>query len=377
MRVLHVISDRNIGGAGVLLTSLLRHMDRGRVESIVALPVGSRLKPRIEREGIETRELMHDCDRVSLVSVKELCSLIKEENIDLVHANAAICARVAGRICHRAVVHTRHCCFPTTGLWRHRIVSRLGGRINTMLSDRVIATADAAAENLRCLGVSNASIELIENGSEAVRPVTDTELALFRKRFAIEAEDFCIGICARLEEYKGHDTFLRAAGEVVSRMPQISFRFLIIGDGTERSRLEHMVDALNLRDVVRFLGFVEDMAPVYRALRINVNCSRGTETSCLALSEGMSASVPFIASDYGGNRAMHGGSEGGILFPVDDFHALADAICRIVSDPTLEVRMRHAARQRYEEKYTADKMSEHLLAVYESLLKCGEPVSRP
>ena len=104
-------------------------------------------------------------------------------------------------------------------------------------------------------------------------------------------------------------------------------------------------------------------------MRVNVNCSTGTETSCLALSEGMSASLPMIASDYGGNRAMLGGGDAGLLIPTNDREALAEAIAQIAGDPSLEKRMREAARNRFEAHYTAERMAEQVKAVYYSVLK--------
>ena len=145
-----------------------------------------------------------------------------------------------------------------------------------------------------------------------------------------------------------------------------------------REALHREVEAMGLSACVRFAGFVTDMAPIYRLLDLNVNCSRGTETSCLALSEGMSAALPFLATAYGGNLAMGQNGEAGFLYPVDDAEALADWIGRIADDPALHARMRLAARTAYAQKYTAEQMSEHLTAVYEDLmrLRCAEPRSR-
>jgi glycosyltransferase involved in cell wall biosynthesis len=127
-----------------------------------------------------------------------------------------------------------------------------------------------------------------------------------------------------------------------------------------------------LCEVVRFTGFVKDMAPIYRILRVNVNCSRGTETSCLALSEGMSAGLPTVASDYGGNPAMLGKGSAGILFPQGDAEALSEALLRIATDPALEDALRRAARKRYESCYTAERMGEKMTEIYESLAnKCA------
>ena len=368
MKVLHVISDENIGGAGVLLCNLLRHFDRERIESAVARPRGSALIPRLRALDVPLYPLRHPCDRYSHASAQELCTVIRSFGADAVHANAALCARVAARRCHVPVLHTRHCCYPPQGLLRIPVVRTLAGLANRSLSDRVIATADAAAENLRALGVPTKRIRVVINGSEEVRVVSKEELIGFRRRFDLEESDFTVGICARLEPCKGHHTFFEAARLLLDWFPQRRFRFLVVGSGSREQELRELSARLGLGESVRFMGFLEDMAPLYRILRINVNCSTGTETSCLALSEGMSAGVPFVASDYGGNPAMLGESQAGFLFPTEDANALADGIYRIAVDAELERCMREAARARYEQCYTAERMAERVSEIYRELL---------
>ena len=369
MKVLHVISDENIGGAGVLLTSLLRRFDRERVESVVALPQNSLLIPRVEALAVKTIGLRHPCDRIDVRSIREIRGIIKREAVDIVHANAALSARMAGRLAGVCVIHTRHCCFEPRGIWKNGAIRKIGGGWNRLLSDCVVATADAAAENLYQFGIPQNRVEVIINGSEPIREVAESELDGYRTRFSIGEDDFCIGICARLEPYKGHEIFFHAAKRVMESCPHVRFRFLVVGDGSQRAELEALCKEMNLSPFVCFTGFVEDMAPVYRLLRVNVNCSCGTETSCLALSEGMSAGVPFLASDFGGNDAMCGGSEAGRIYPTGSAEALAAHLVRIASDRALEERMKKAAKERYEQKYTAVAMSEALTAVYERMMQ--------
>ena len=369
MKVLHVISDSNIGGAGVLLCNLLSTFDGKCVQSIVALPYGSKLAPRIIKLGVPVVYLREDCDRANPTSVRELSRIIKNTKADIVHANAALSARVAARLCHVPVVHTRHCYFPPTGLLAKPLVRRTAGVCNRLLSDCVIATADAAAENLRELGIPEKKIRVIINGSLPVREVEQATLEATRKRCGIQKGDFTIGICARLEACKGHDVFLSAAAILQKKRPDIPFRFLIVGDGSRRAELQNKSIALGLDDTVIFTGFVTDMAPIYRILRINVNCSCGTETSCLAISEGMSVGLPTVASDYGGNVTMIGESEAGILFPVGDAEALANAILQIAENPEREERMKQAAHERYLSHFTAEKMSREVEKVYQMIAK--------
>lgn len=368
MRVLHVISDQNIGGAGVLLTTLLRNFNPTRVQSTVALPKGSALKPRVEALGVPTFELTHPCDRFSLPSIKELKKIMLREQTEIVHANAAFCARIAGRQTHALVLHTRHCCFPPARCWSFHTVRMLGGAWNRALSDRVIATAEAAAENLRVYGVKPEQIDIIPNGSEAVREIEEAERMDAYKAWNFRPHDFTVGISARLVACKGHDTFLHAAKLLIEAAPHIPFVFLIAGEGEQRIFLEAMAKELQISNRVRFLGFVSDMALFYRMLRVNVNCSSGTETSCLALSEGMSAGVPMVVSDYGGNRAMIGNGEAGLLCEVGNAEAFANSILQIACNPKLEAAMRCAAKERYLKYYTAAAMTEAVTEVYEKMM---------
>lgn len=367
MKVLHVISDSNIGGAGVLLCNLLSCFEADIIENTVALPCGSKLAPRLIKMGVPVFYLSEACDRASPNSVLELSRIIKKNRVDIVHANAALSARVAARVCRVPVLHTRHCCFPPSGLLANPFLRRVAGFGNRLLSDYVIATADAAAQNLRELGIPESKMSVIINGSLPVRNVNEDTLNEKRKKYALQKDDFTVGICARLEDCKGHDIFLNAAAILRQMRPDIPMRFLIVGDGSRRADLQKLTTDLGLFDSVIFTGFVTDMAPIYRILRVNVNCSCGTETSCLAISEGMSVGLPTVASDYGGNAAMIGESGAGFLFPTGDAEALANAILRIATDEELEKQMKIAAYERYLSHFTAEKMSREVQDVYEKI----------
>ena len=365
MKILYVISDRNVGGAGIQLCGLLRNLDRRRFDPVVALPYGSALRARLLALRVPVHELEHPCSRVSAASVRELLGVVRAVSPDVVHANAALCARIAGRLSGRPVVHTRHCCFPAAQAG-NPLLRGAERWANRLLSDRVIATSASAARALVREGIPRSAIWVILNGAEPVRPVPEAELAVWRQRLNLGPQDYCVGLCARLEPCKGHETFLRAAALASAAMPERRFRFLIVGDGSRRRELEGMVRALGLEEAVRMTGFVQDVAPVYRLLRIHVSCSV-SETSCLAVSEGMSASLPTLVSSAPGNRAMLGQSGAGFCFPVGDAAALSAAICRIAADPSLENALRHAAYRRYSARFTARAMTRRVEALYRTL----------
>ena len=367
MRILHVISDRNIGGAGILLLNLLRHFDPEAVESVVALPRGSRLRREVLETGTKVVELENACDRLSAASVWELIGVVREVDPDIVHTSAAISARLAGKLTGKKVVYTRHCCFPAEkSSWIGAFARNI---CNNALCDRAVATAKAAVNDLLVSGIPKRKITVIRNGCEQVRAVEPEELELCRAKYGISEGDFCVGICARLEKCKGHEIFLRAAKIACDAMPDFPFRFLIVGDGSRREELEGSAEKLGIAERTIFCGFVRDPAPLYRVMQIHVNCSVGTETSCLAVSEGLSAGLPTVLSDYGGNREMLGESGAGFCVSKGEPALLAAAICKLAEDPDLRAQMSRKARRLYEQKYTADRMAKQLTAVYQGLMR--------
>jgi glycosyltransferase involved in cell wall biosynthesis len=123
--------------------------------------------------------------------------------------------------------------------------------------------------------------------------------------------------------------------------------------------------ALGVAKRVRFLGFREDVRCFYHALDAHLSCSLGSETSSLALAEGMSAGCPTVASDTEGNRARVG--RGGLLFPAGDDAALAACIRALTPDGRARLSRRALARAR--ELPTWESVSRAYDALFASFLR--------
>ena len=120
-KVLHILTDSNIGGAGRYLINYLKHCDRSRVDLRVVLPRGSLLKaevlaldtPVIEVDGIAEKSF-------SLRAVKELKQVISRENPDIIHTHGSLSGRIAGRQCGPG------CSTPDIAYFHWRGISREG-----------------------------------------------------------------------------------------------------------------------------------------------------------------------------------------------------------------------------------------------------------
>lgn len=365
MKILNILSDSNIGGAGRLLVHYLRNFDRARFDGWVALPKGSALIPAVRETGFPVIELEYGADQSwDRRSVGELRRVIRELRPDIVHCHSSLSGRVAAwleRVPGR--FYTRHSVFPPSKKLTTFPGKQLNGLLNRVLSTDIVAVAEAAKKNLTDTGVPADMITVIINGVEPLREVTPAECEALRDALGVGRDDFVCGIVARLEDYKGHSYLLETAKAVLAAHPATDF--LIVGDGSQADALKKQAADLGITGNVLFVGFTDDVAPYYGIMDLNLNCSWGTEATSLALAEGMSAGVPAVATTYGGNPCMIEDGVNGLLVPEKDPDAMAAAILSLIDDPARLADFSAAARRVYAEKFTARAMTEQLEAMYE------------
>lgn len=367
MKIVEAISDSNVGGAGMVILSRIRHSDRTKFSYHVMIPRGSALKERFRSVGAVVWELDGCRDRsFSVRGIFRYCFLLRYLQPDLVNCHGTLSCRIAAWLCRVPCrLYTRHCAYPPP-VWQTVFPGKwLCGRVQMLLSPHGIAVADAAKKNLTDTGMAEERIHVIVNGAERLRKCSAAETDAVRKCFRIPLDAIVVGIFARLEPCKDHDTFLAAAERLLAR--SAAYRFLIVGDGSERKRLERLCRERKLDPYVIFTGFVEDVAPYFHLIRVNVNCSVGTETSSLALSEGMSLGIPAVASDYGGNPYLIRQGENGCIYPRRDAEALANAVAAVAEDSDFYRRLSDGARLRFEQELNAAVMTEKTEQLYEEL----------
>lgn len=368
IKVLNIVTDTNIGGAGRLLIQYLRNFDKCRFDIAVVVPSGSMLIPLIKAEGYRVIETEKGHDKSwEKGAVKEYKRIIREEKPDIVHTHSAFSAKVAAFLCGvKGRIYTRHCAFEPSKRMTTFPGKQLNGFVNNTLSTSIIAVAQAAADNMTDTGVDPRKITVIINGVEPMRSISSEERSDFRRSLGIGDDEIVCLISARLEDYKGHSYLIDTAKEVRASLDgEKKVRFIFMGDGSIRKELEAQSKERGVDDIIIFTGFVDDVAPYCNIMDINLNCSWGTETSSLALSEGMSLSKPAVVSDFGGNPYMITDGVNGLVVQKKNSHAMAEALLRLIRDDELRAILGHGAREQYEEKFTASAMTRQLEAIYE------------
>ena len=368
-RILNIISDTNIGGAGRVILNYLNYTDRSRFETLVAVPRGSLLKEPLEKAGAKVYEVDGMADRsYHKDDVKLLKDLIRELKPDLVHTHGALSGRIAAKRCHVPVVYSRHSAFPVPAKLRYppgRWVNKL---VTEHYADRIIAVSPATRDNLTDGGISPKKITVVMNGVAPVERTSPEERAALRGQLNIPEGCVVFGILARIEDYKGH-LYLVEAARLLKERGVTGFRVLIAGTGAFEKEVAQAVEKAKVGDVVNMLGFRSDVAQLLGALDVQLNASYGTEATSLALLEGMSLGLPTIASDYGGNPWVIKDGEEGLLFPSRNAAALADAMERLVGDAALREAMGRRALERFEREFTGEVFARNTEKIYLDILK--------
>lgn len=174
---------------------------------------------------------------------------------------------------------------------------------------------------------------------------------------------FC---CARLNRVKGHDTLIQAATILRRDRPDLAFRIRIAGEDEQGGSGYH-------RDLDRLIAqqdagaLVELLGPVTQeGVRAELQAADGFvlasrhEPLGVAYMEAMACELPVIGTDAGGVRELVTDGQDGLLVAPDDPQALADAMARLMQDPTLCRRMGQAARRRILADFSARRSADAL-----------------
>jgi glycosyltransferase involved in cell wall biosynthesis len=383
-RIIHVITRMILGGAqeNTLLTcrGLHEHPDYD-----VTLVTG----PAIGPEG----ELLGEAERLGLRvvlvpemrraihpwrdwrSVRALRRIFREEQPRIVHTHSSK-AGILGRYAARrervpVVLHTIHGLpfHPYESGWRNALYVRLERRA-ARWSDRIVCVADAMTDQAVAAGVADRSKFLtIYSGmdTESFLESGAQRLAM-RRQLGIEDDHFVIGKVARLFELKGHEHVLEAAPRILAEHPNA--RFLFVGDGILRRKLEDAAERLGVRDKVVFAGLVPASAvPGYLAAMDALVHASLREGLARVLPQALLCGKPVVSFDVDGAREVVIDGETGRLVPPKSVDGLVAALGDLIAHPHHAAAMAQRGRALCRERFPWRTMVEQLDAVYRKLVQ--------
>lgn len=240
--------------------------------------------------------------------------------------------------------------------WRENLHAWM---INNNIANHIVAVSEMTRQKLLEEGIQAGRIVVIQNGIAPV-PLEGVNRSEVRKEAGMGEDDLVLLAVGRLVYSKAHKILIAAMPAVLQKFPNAKVG--ICGDGVLRADLESQIRSLDLSNSVKLLGESDHMAKFLASADVFVLPSLW-EGLPIALLEAMSAGLPIISTKVAGVEEVIVEGIHGLLIPIENVDALANAIIQLLKDPQLRYKMGAASKAKVLESYTADRMCEQYLAL--------------
>jgi glycosyltransferase involved in cell wall biosynthesis len=364
IRILEGIRQGKIGGGESYLLSLVENLDRSRFEPVVLSFTDGLMVERLRAQGISTH-VIHTERPFDRRVWKKVAALIREEDIDLVHAHGTRANSnmfwAAGKL-HIPLLYTCHAWsfHPDQNplvrkfrIWSEAFLTRKAD-INICGS---LANRDTGRQLFR-----NFDAEVIYNSIDAVKFDPRGQYKDIRKELGIGSEEIVVVSVARFTLQKQPLKLIAAFARVAKKVPGV--KLLMVGEGEQREKAQALIGELGLGDKVILQPFRTDVPDILASSDIYVLPSLW-EAFPIALLEAMSMGKAVIGTAVDGTPEIIRDQENGILIGTKDMEGeLETAITRLCLDKVLRVRLQKAAEECIYNKYNVETLAEKNQELY-------------
>jgi len=369
IRIAHVISDLDTGGAEMMLAKLVGAMDRDRFSNtVISLTDRGQLGEQIESSGVAVHPLGMKRGRPDIFALPRLIRLFNTLNPTIVQSwlyHADLLSTLAVKFSGSPILLWNVRC-SDMDLKRYSLLSRWVRWVLARWSAApaaVIVNSEAGKQQHERLGYRPRRWDVIPNGFDTARFHPNTSLRLpLRQEWKVPPDAVVVALVARVDPMKDHATFLNAAQEVSNARQNVYF--LLVGKDTQT--LAPAVAAKGLTDRVRVLGYrsaIECLLPGVDVLCLSSAFGEGFPN---VLGEAMACGTPCVSTDVGDARSIV--ADTGLIVPVRDPAALAHAIIDLIDrGPAARATLGRAARERIGTEYSLPRIVDRYTALYSDL----------
>lgn len=346
-----VLTSMPIGGAETALTEVIRRMNRTRFQpELCCLKSFDTLGETLAQEVPAFTGLL--ANKYDLGVLWRLRSLMVRQRIDAVVTVGTGDKMFWGRLAaHWAGVPVICSALHSTGL-PDRV--EFSNRLLAPWTDAFIAVAEPHGQYLAAHeGCPAARIVVIPNGVDVERFHPRWPDANLQRQWNLPPQTPTVGIIAALRPEKNHELFLDMAALVCRRRPET--RFLIVGDGVQREKLETQARQFGLSSSVLFTGNRHDV-PEMLSLMDVVTLTSHMESNPISLLEAQAAEKPVVATRVGSVAETVVDGRTGFLVPPGDARAMADRVLQLLGDRQQALAMGRAGREHVIVHASVDRM---------------------
>ena len=369
MKVIHLISGGDSGGAKTHVLSLLQHLNQTITAQLVCFREGP-FAEEARRMGIPTMI----CEGNNVLRIRRrLTMFIQKGGYEIIHCHGSR-ANMIGAMLRKPtglpVVTTVHSDYRLD--YMGRPLSHLTfGTINALALRKLdyrIGVSDAMVDLLISRGFPPDRFYTIYNGIDFTPPPPQGDrLAYLRSLGAdVDENSVVVGIAARINPVKDMATLVRGFAAGYAQCPRL--RLLIAGDGPEKERLSSLARELGVERQVCFAGWISGgMDRFYSALDINALTSV-SETFPYALTEGARFHLATVSTAVGGIPYLIDQDVNGYLFQPGDWRALGGYLAALGSDDALRRRLGEKLYQKASRHFSIQNTVSTQLQIYASIL---------
>jgi len=318
------------GGTEKQLLLLLKHLDRTKFKPYLCILRSSQwLREEFDLCEIFDANILSFKNPLSYLNIFRLSKFIRAEEIDIIQTHfrdASIAGILAAKIAGvRTIVGTRR----NQGYWYTPIELKMQKFLNRWVTAFVSNSQSTKQWVMATEGVPEEKVTVIYNAIDLApfEALTQNDRISVRNELGIPQDVPVVGIVANLRPVKGLDVFVRAAALVKGKFPNV--RFVIVGEGEERSRLEYLAIELKVQESVCFAGRRSDVTRILKSFDVGVLSSH-SESFSNSVVEYLAAGLPVVTTDVGGCREAVEGSGNGLIVQPNDFKSLADSVNHLI-----------------------------------------------
>lgn len=361
------------GGGEWQIYELLRRMNRGRFRPVlvsIEFPTYKELVigagDRAIRAAYDTLDVPHykitGYGRNDPRNAREVFRVIREERIDIVHANlfgGELWGRVAAVLARVPIVtHKRGMPFKT-----RKVQNVLVDWLLNLCSDRILVVSRGIQREIQRLHpLPSSKFTTVYPGIDPTlwRRAAPAEVEPLRRELGLQGKQVVTSV-GRIRPIKGQGYLLEAVPAILARCPDT--RVLFVGPGVQEPELRRRARQMGLEREVFFLGMRSDVRELLSLTDVLVLPSL-SEASPVVLMEAAFTGVPSVATRVGGVPEILLDGVTGMLVPPKDSQALARAIVELLRDPEKRVRLGQAATERANQAFDINRTVRQIEAEY-------------
>ena len=371
MKIMHLISGGDVGGAKTHVISLLEELSKRNQVELVCFVEGPFAQEAREK-GIPTRVLKK---RSLPRMAKKLKRYINNQKFDILHchgAKANVVSVLMGKV-DCPVLTTIHSDPRLDYMGRPVANFTIGlmNRVALRLRDGWVAVSDAMKERMTGRGYDAGRMEVIYNGVSFPKKIEHKPRQEYLRSLGLDWDANCViyGIAARIDPVKDMTTLVKAFAETVKAAPHA--RLLIAGIGDQEQEIKTLAAELCPDGTVHFAGWVSDMNSFYHTLDVNMLTSI-SETFSYAITEGARMHCATICTPVGGLPKVVIDGETGYLVAVGDHETMARRMIDLAFDQGLRSRLGRAIHEKVKNEFSVESMTIQQEAIYRSFLNRRE-----